>query len=212
MARNGASSKGRRKIEMKKIQSEDARHVCFSKRKAGIFAKASDISTLCGVDVGIVMYSPVGNPYSFGSPTVDQVVDRFLLGNLLHDADTSLNLNHVNQQLSQEYMDLSNQLEAAKDRSVNLKERIANAQTQEFDCTRDINKLSLEQVDQLKNRYERLKVKTETRITEILNGEANPSMVIGGSRMTSIRNSGVASSSLTRTFISTSNSNGSNSS
>lgn len=172
MPRNiGASSKGRRKIEMKKIQSEDGRHVCFSKRKAGIFAKASDISTLCGVDVAIMMYSPAGNPYSFGSPTVDQVVDRFLLGNLLQmDANTSLNQNHVIQQLSQEYMDLSTHLGVAKDRSVNLKERIANAQTQEFDCARDIDKLSLEQVDLLKNGYERLKVKAETRITKILNG------------------------------------------
>ncbi|KAG6523324.1 hypothetical protein ZIOFF_013180 [Zingiber officinale] len=181
MARTRPPSKGRRKIEMKKIQSEDARHVCFSKRKAGIFAKASDISTLCGVDVVVMMYSPAGNPYSFGSPSVDQVVDRFLLGNLLQfDANASLNLNHVHQQLSQEYMDLSNQLEAAKDRSVNLKDRIANAQTQEFDVARDINRSSLEQVDRLMNGYERLKVKTVTRITEILRGDANLPMV-GGS-------------------------------
>lgn len=171
---------------MKKIQSEDARHVCFSKRKAGIFVKASDISTLCGVDVVIMMYSPAGNPYSFGSPTVDQVMDRFLLGNLLQiDADTSSNQNHIVQQLSQEYMDLSNHLGVAKDRGVNLKERIANAQIQEFDCARDINELSLEQFDLLKNGYERLKVKAETRIAEILSGDANPSMV-GGSRMSSI--------------------------
>ncbi|XP_042460082.1 agamous-like MADS-box protein AGL29 [Zingiber officinale] len=187
MARTRAPSKGRRKIEMKKIQSEDARHVCFSKRKAGIFAKASDISTLCGVDVVVMMYSPAGNPYSFGSPSVDQVVDRFLLGNLLQfDANTSLNLNHVHQQLSQEYMDLSNQLEAAKDRSVNLKDRIANAQTQEFDVARDINKSSLEQVDRLMNGYERLKVKTVTRITEILRGDANAPMVGGSGAASSI--------------------------
>ncbi|XP_068657712.1 agamous-like MADS-box protein AGL62 [Aristolochia californica] len=72
------TSTGRKKILIQKIEKEDALHVCFSKRRNGIFKKASELSILCGVEIAIIVFSPSGKAYSFGHPTVDSVLDRFL--------------------------------------------------------------------------------------------------------------------------------------
>ncbi|PKU68106.1 agamous-like MADS-box protein AGL62 [Dendrobium catenatum] len=70
--------KGRRKIEIKRIEEEQKRQVCFSKRRQGLFKKASELSTLCGVEVAVVIFSPAGKPYFFGQPSIDHVLNHFL--------------------------------------------------------------------------------------------------------------------------------------
>ncbi|KAK2405188.1 agamous MADS-box protein AGL62 [Trifolium repens] len=75
---SGRKGKGRRKIEMKKMSNQSNLQVTFSKRRSGIFKKASELSTLCGVDLALVVFSPSGKPFSFGHPSVDTVVDRYL--------------------------------------------------------------------------------------------------------------------------------------
>ncbi|WOK99585.1 hypothetical protein Cni_G08297 [Canna indica] len=171
MRRRGTMSHGRRKIEIKKIQSEDARHVCFSKRKAGIFAKASDISTLCGADVALLVYSPAGNPYSFGSPSVQPIVDRFLSGNFGQAGSAAnANPNNVVQQLNHQYMDLSKKLDAAKEKKAKLRERLdASVLSEEWAWANSIDNLGLEQLDRLKDGFEWLKGSAEARIKDILN-------------------------------------------
>ncbi|KQJ91729.1 agamous-like MADS-box protein AGL61 [Brachypodium distachyon] len=69
---------GRQKIKIRRIDSDQARQVCFSKRRAGLFKKAGELSVLCGVQVAAVVFSPAGKAYSFGTPSVDAVLDRFL--------------------------------------------------------------------------------------------------------------------------------------
>jgi hypothetical protein len=69
---------GRQKIEIRRIESDEARQVCFSKRRAGLFKKASELSILCGADVAAVVFSPAGKAFSFGHPSVESVVERFL--------------------------------------------------------------------------------------------------------------------------------------
>ncbi|CAH9076752.1 unnamed protein product [Cuscuta europaea] len=62
--------KGKSKIEMKLIESREARNVCFSKRRTGLFKKASDLCRLFpGVKVAAVVFSPAGKPYVYGDPT-----------------------------------------------------------------------------------------------------------------------------------------------
>lgn len=68
---------GRRKVEMKPIERESNRLVTFSKRRTGLFKKASEISTLCGVEIAIIVLSLAGKPFSFGSPDVESVLNRF---------------------------------------------------------------------------------------------------------------------------------------
>ncbi|KAH7862640.1 hypothetical protein Vadar_007516 [Vaccinium darrowii] len=72
------TSMGRQRIEIKKIEKSSRLQVTFSKRKSGIFKKASELSVLCGADVAIIVSSPAGKVFAFGNPSVDAVVDRFL--------------------------------------------------------------------------------------------------------------------------------------
>ncbi|KAK8967135.1 Agamous-like MADS-box protein AGL61 [Platanthera guangdongensis] len=48
MTRKKRQSMGRQKIAMKIIEREEARQVCFSKRRAGLFKKATELSILGG--------------------------------------------------------------------------------------------------------------------------------------------------------------------
>lgn len=62
---------------MAKIEKESHRQVAFSKRRAGLFKKASELCTLCGVEVAIIVFSPAKKPFSFGHPNVYTVLDRY---------------------------------------------------------------------------------------------------------------------------------------
>jgi hypothetical protein len=61
--------KGRQRIQMKKMSNESNMLVTFSKRRSGLFKKASELCTLCGVDVALVVFSPSEKAFSFGHPT-----------------------------------------------------------------------------------------------------------------------------------------------
>jgi len=69
---------GRKKIAIEFVENRDARYVTFSKRKNGLLKKADELSILCNARVGIVGFTPAGNPFSFGSPSFQVVVDEYL--------------------------------------------------------------------------------------------------------------------------------------
>ncbi|KAH6793080.1 hypothetical protein C2S52_003557 [Perilla frutescens var. hirtella] len=70
-------SLGRRKIDMKLIADENARTVTFSKRRAGLFKKATELSVLCGTQIALIIFSLGGRAYSFGHPDVESIIGRF---------------------------------------------------------------------------------------------------------------------------------------
>ncbi|XVF86977.1 hypothetical protein PTKIN_Ptkin18bG0083700 [Pterospermum kingtungense] len=75
-ARKKRSTRGRQRIEIKKLEDRSKRFVTFSKRKKGLFKKAKEVSKLCGAEVGVLTLSKSGK--LFTSDDVDGVVDRFL--------------------------------------------------------------------------------------------------------------------------------------
>ncbi|KAL1558619.1 agamous-like MADS-box protein AGL61 [Salvia divinorum] len=80
------TSKGRQKIAIEKIEKENDCYATFSKRRQGLFKKASELSTLCEADVGLFVFSPTGKPFSFFHPSMEPVVSRFLSGGGADDA------------------------------------------------------------------------------------------------------------------------------
>uniref|UniRef100_A0A7N0TNL8 MADS-box domain-containing protein n=1 Tax=Kalanchoe fedtschenkoi TaxID=63787 RepID=A0A7N0TNL8_KALFE len=68
---------GGKKIEMKLVEKKSNRNVTFSKRRSSLFEKASELCTLSGAHVAIMIFSPAGKIYSFGSPSVEAVVQRY---------------------------------------------------------------------------------------------------------------------------------------
>ncbi|KAM7250271.1 hypothetical protein ACFE04_022154 [Oxalis oulophora] len=70
-------TRGRQKIEIKRIENENDRYCTFSKRKAGILKKANEIATLCGAEVGILVFSPTGKPFSYGNPSFEKIKNKY---------------------------------------------------------------------------------------------------------------------------------------
>uniref|UniRef100_M1E017 Mads box protein n=2 Tax=Solanum tuberosum TaxID=4113 RepID=M1E017_SOLTU len=78
---------GRRRVEMARMQNQSNLQVTFSKRRDGVFKKATELSTLCGADVVVVVFSPSNKPYSCGHPSVEFIINRFLGENPPTDTD-----------------------------------------------------------------------------------------------------------------------------
>ncbi|EPS69906.1 hypothetical protein M569_04857, partial [Genlisea aurea] len=70
-------TKGRQKTCMEKITNPNNLQVTFSKRRAGLFKKASELCTLSGADAAVIVFSPADKVYCFGHPNVQSVVGRF---------------------------------------------------------------------------------------------------------------------------------------
>ncbi|CAL5213808.1 unnamed protein product [Lathyrus oleraceus] len=69
---------GSKKIEIKLVKNKEARNITFSKRRKGLYKKASDLFVLCGARVGLLGFSPGGKPFAFGSPSFQVVIDKYL--------------------------------------------------------------------------------------------------------------------------------------
>lgn len=122
----GKQTRGRQKIEMKLIENEEDRLITFSKRRSGIYKKASELATLCGADVGVVVFSPSGRPFSFASPSMEHIANRFLSRNPLQDADETHHLMEAHrrrrvEELNRQYNQLQAQLEAEKAKGKELR-------------------------------------------------------------------------------------------
>jgi hypothetical protein len=59
----------RGKTEMRRIENTTSRQVTFSKRRNGLLKKAFELSVLCDAEVALVVFSPRGRLYEFGSAT-----------------------------------------------------------------------------------------------------------------------------------------------
>ncbi|EOA37054.1 hypothetical protein CARUB_v10010156mg [Capsella rubella] len=67
---------GRRKVEMVKMTNETNLQVTFSKRRSGLFKKASELCTLCDANIAILLFSPSGKVFSFGHPDLSLLLDN----------------------------------------------------------------------------------------------------------------------------------------
>ncbi|MFS8012416.1 putative transcription factor MADS-type1 family [Helianthus anomalus] len=175
-------SLGRQKIKIAKIQIKNHLQVTFSKRRSGLFKKASELCTLCGVEIAIVVFSPAGKVFSFGHPKVESIMDRFLARNPNLNS-TSLHLVEAHRiasipELNVQLTYILNELEAEKKRSETLDEMRKASQSQ-FWWEAPIENLNMHELEQLKNSMEELK-KTLTIQANRLFAENSNSMSFFG--------------------------------
>ncbi|CAN6895436.1 unnamed protein product [Brassica oleracea] len=124
-------TKGKQKIEMKKVGAYAARMVRFSKRKSGLFKKMNEIVSLCNVETSFLVFSDSGKPYTFAYPSLKEAVGQFK--NPLRD-EPSATINtgplveayrrQKNQDLMERYMDLVEKLEIKNEKERILKKNI----------------------------------------------------------------------------------------
>ncbi|MBA0558165.1 hypothetical protein Golob_015195 [Gossypium lobatum] len=149
---------GRQKITMKKIAKKNNLQVTFSKRRAGLFKKASELCTLCGVDIAIIVFSPAGKVFSFGHPNVDSAVHRFLTRNTssvhydIVEAHPNANIRELNAQIT----NLLEMLEGEKRKGQALDD-VREAGRRQCWWQAPIHELGLSELQQLRNALEELK-------------------------------------------------------
>ncbi|KAI0518803.1 hypothetical protein KFK09_006239 [Dendrobium nobile] len=168
---NKKRSIGRQKIEIKPIKKEEARQVCFSKRRNGLFKKASELSTLCGAEICIVVFSPAGKAFSFGHPSVDVVAHRFLadapaLPSLCEPfvAATAIKLN-------EDYAQLNAFLEKEKMRRAALDEALTAPQLgtdKPFWRNGELESMGLEELEELRGQLTQLRSAVAERANQLL--------------------------------------------
>ncbi|KAL9415377.1 hypothetical protein AB3S75_043631 [Citrus x aurantiifolia] len=176
---------GRQKIAISKIPKKNHLQVTFSKRRTGVFKKASELSTLCGIDIAIIVFSPANKAFSFGHPNVDSIIDRYLARNSnppsesgtnrLIEAHRNANIRELNMQLTQ----VLHQLEVEKKHGEVMSE-IRRASRSQCWWEAPINELGLHELEQLKTAMEELKKNVEQQANKILiDSKNNPSPSFG---------------------------------
>ncbi|XP_057426583.1 agamous-like MADS-box protein AGL61 [Lotus japonicus] len=131
---SGMKGRGRKIIEIKKIIKESSRQVTFSKCRNGLFKKASELCTLCGVELVLIIFSPSGKVFSFGHPGVEDVIQRYLsqdpppTSEIMWYIQVQRNANvcELNAQLS----NINNHVDASKNYGKELNRLLKEAQAQ----------------------------------------------------------------------------------
>ncbi|KAF3322558.1 agamous-like MADS-box protein AGL62 [Carex littledalei] len=171
-------SMGRQKIPIRRIQNEEARQVCFSKRRAGLFKKAHELSVLCGAHLAVIVFSPAKKPFSFGHPSVHHVIDRYLTSDpsssVTPHMPTMQTHHHMapshdaTSELNRELGDLTAQLEASRKRKEMLESVLASKKGSIWSA--DVSELGLAELETVKDGLERvwgeLEVKKERLMVE----------------------------------------------
>lgn len=191
-------SKGRQKIEMVKMLNDSNLQVTFSKRRSGLFKKASELCTLCGAEIAIVVFSPGKKVFSFGHPSVETVVDRVLARNppplpqnsgtlQMIEAHRNASVRELNVQLTQ----VTNQLEAEKKHGEELN-RMHKANCGQCWWEAPIEQLGLPQLEQLKMSLQELQKNVGKQAADRLlihqTSNSSPFFAAGNSNQGVIRN------------------------
>ncbi|XP_042412038.1 agamous-like MADS-box protein AGL29 [Zingiber officinale] len=162
---------GRRKIEIKRIEKEEERQVCFSKRRASLFNKANELSHLCGAQLAVVVFSPGGKPFSYGHPSYDSILDRFSCrpspppSCLLPPHPFGKPVIHA---LCRQESELREQLEAERRRKEALKEVLRRPWGPVADLlNEDLEELGLPELDKLQTALVQIRAEAVSRAEQL---------------------------------------------
>ncbi|XP_047314714.1 agamous-like MADS-box protein AGL62 [Impatiens glandulifera] len=88
------TNKWRKKITMSKMLNENKLQITISNKRIGVFKKSSELTTLCGIEMLLIVFSPANKVLPFAHPSVD---DR--LFGILGSSSSSTRLSHEAQHL-----------------------------------------------------------------------------------------------------------------
>ncbi|KAL3614388.1 hypothetical protein CASFOL_042462 [Castilleja foliolosa] len=181
--RHSKKGKGRQKIPMEKIESETSRKVTFTKRRNGLFKKASELHTLCDAENAFVVYSPSNKAHSFGAPNIKTVTDRFL--NVMGLGGTGSNQmppprnNSIARQRNLELTNLERQLEDEK-RKKKEHDMLRKANPNQIGYPPNLDLLDSNQLQTLKDNLMGLKNALNTLINNAADKGVDPCAGSGG--------------------------------
>ncbi|KAF8100432.1 hypothetical protein N665_0224s0018 [Sinapis alba] len=156
-------SKGRQKTKMVKMEKENNLQVTFSKRKNGLFKKASELCTLCDAHIAVIVFSPSGKVYSFGHLDVETIINRFENNDHpLPNPQPNMQLDEIHRHspirdLNNHLTEVMNQLEFEQKNTEELKKKRKNSKIPEIWLKESIGGLDLGQAKEFKGKLENLK-------------------------------------------------------
>lgn len=172
----GKKTRGRQKVEMKRIEKEDDRLVTFSKRRAGIYKKLSELVALTGAETACLVFSPGGKPFSFGHPSFENVLDRFLENPPSTDggADELAELYRRARigELAQKYNEMQQQLEDGKEKGNKLKDKMEGNESVDW-WNSSAEELNLQELIELEKKFESLQMMLHNKIKDSNNGASS---------------------------------------
>ncbi|KAL9688087.1 hypothetical protein QQ045_032500 [Rhodiola kirilowii] len=163
-------TKGQRRLLMKKIENKTDLLVTFCKRRVGLFNKASELCTLCGVQMALIIFSPANKLYTFAHPNVDSILDQFLAQDE-SDANAFLKGNRRDpnfiqnaatiEKLCAELNEVKNQVKIAEKLGEVL-DKIGNANSSKSWWKKPLNEMNLSELADYKKVVEELAVNVPT--------------------------------------------------
>ncbi|GLT63496.1 hypothetical protein SLA2020_360580 [Shorea laevis] len=165
------TTKGRQKVEIKKVEKKSNLQVTFSKRRQGLFKKASELCVLCGAKVGIIVFSPKDKPFCFGHPDVNAVVDQYLLENENPSFEEHRDVCGCHEliQLNKEYEEAVMEWEREKMIAEAIKQ--GKIRFEEFWWDRDIDSMGMEELEEYVNAMEEMRNRLVMRANELITME-----------------------------------------
>lgn len=157
------TSLGRRKIEIKKINNMNSRQVTFSKRRIGLFKKASELCILTGAQVAIIVHSLGNHVFSFGHPSVESVINRYINGGTSSGNPDLSALQH-----KQQYAAVKQELDAEKKREMMITRAKQQVNVGNFWWNEPIDNLGLEELEQYSVALQELKKNVMRRVDELM--------------------------------------------
>ncbi|KAK4485279.1 hypothetical protein RD792_007911 [Penstemon davidsonii] len=129
--KSARKGKGRQKINIEKIENENNLQVTFSKRRVGLFKKASELATLTGAELLVIFFSLSGKGHAFAHPDIETISNKYHGQNQNQNqnqnqpsTETDLYLitqrNNNKTQITQELVQMENQLELEKKKAKEL--------------------------------------------------------------------------------------------
>ncbi|KAJ4750476.1 MADS transcription factor [Rhynchospora pubera] len=144
----------RDKVEVKRIENRASMQVTFSKRRKGLFKKANELAIMCDADVAVIVFSAAKKLTTFGSPSVDEVIERW---NKHPDTIEALKQPHLDLDVEQEFQRLKKQHDEAEF----IVRQLEGG---------DLENLSLEQLNQLEEMMQNGLVRVKAKQREHYDG------------------------------------------
>ncbi|KAH7836583.1 hypothetical protein Vadar_003113 [Vaccinium darrowii] len=172
---NNKKTKGRQRIDTsKRREREEDRLVTFSKRRTGLYKKGSELCTLCGTQLGILVFSPSGKPFSFGHPNIEVIARRVLEINPRsnENSDGVMDAYHMNRinKLNEKLTIVSDEGEDEKERGMKLAQ-MAKVRQNKFLCEPKIDELNDYDLPNMKDWLLELHGKINNHLEELIDSQ-----------------------------------------
>ncbi|GJW01570.1 agamous-like MADS-box protein AGL62 [Tanacetum coccineum] len=171
----------------KKIEETASRQVTFSKRRTGLFKKASELCVFTGAEMAIIVQSPGGHCYAFGHPSVDAVIDRYE-----NNGSTLVSPKHPSvTELNMQYAELEKELEREKRKYEMIQqEKKGKSSSSEFVpwYEQDIEWMEVEELEQYVAALVELKRKVFVRAGDLAHMESAYMLSLGPSTWSNLPN------------------------